>query len=499
MTKLATLCHDEEKNEWSAVFDGHVLVKSVGGESSKQYVISRITEGKCSKALRLNVTGFSNHSVDFAPGPIADGIAKAWVPPAKRIKANNKLTVAERFELLDEEVRITCVSPDIRSLIITGEGSVGKTFHTKEVIKGLGLLSTEEAHDVAHTLSAEEQAVADRILERMQQCRKQAIEYYRENGLPKPKKKGKSDDIDPDGDEDEEEDDLPDELDLVFGNVNFTDLHTARDIKDRACGGRFYTGSSNYSFNIKLAVKNPDEYYDQVVPHEVAHHVQWMLFPGSMKKLAGHGKEWQGIMKNVFKIPSDRYHNMNTSDVRLAPEMAGDYHYVKGYSSAKGLYRMLFENKKKIVVLDDCDSAWKNEVGANLLKAALDSDGQRWITWQVEASTNDDLPRRFLFEGKVIFISNVKSEDFPQPLITRALRCDVELTIEERFERMRQILPSEKFAPGVDMKIRQMAFDFLWEHREDAMEISSRALLNVIMVANSGSKLWKQIALSNIS
>jgi len=99
----------------------------------------------------------------------------------------------------------------------------------------------------------------------------------------------------------------------------------------------------------------------------------------------------------------------------------------------------------------------------------------------------------------VIFISNVASEDFPQPLISRSLRCDVELTIEETFERMRQILPSPKFAPGTSMEVKQMAYDFLYENREMAAEISTRSLLNVIQVANSGSKLWQRIALSNIA
>jgi predicted SprT family Zn-dependent metalloprotease len=325
----------------------------------------------------------------------------------------------------------------------------------------------------------------------MQECRAQALAYYEKHGLPKKKGEKASDD---DGDEEEE----PDTLELVFGEVNFTRLHTSPEIKDRACGGRFFPSSCNYDFNIKLAIENPDEYYEQVVPHEIAHHIQYMIFPESIKKLGGHGKEWKGIMKKVFNISPDRYHQMDTSDVRLAPDLAGDYHYVKGYTSAKGLFRILFENKKKIVVLDDCDAAWKNEVSANLLKAALDSDEERWISWNVEGPSNEDLPKKFLFDGKVIFISNVKSEDFPQPLITRALRCDVELTIDERFERMLQILPSPKFAPDVDMEVKMMAYNFLYENKEIAAEISSRSLLNVIQVANSGSKLWKRIALSNI-
>lgn len=498
---LATLCHDEATSTWSAVFNGETLVKSVGGESSRQYVIDSILKGRRAKVIKAGVTGFSNLSADLAP-PAEFVSGTPWVPPKPKLKANNRLKVEERYELLDECVRITIGDNNIRSLIITGAGSVGKTFHTKEVIKGAGLLSTEEALAKAHTLSPAEQAVADRILVRMEECKKQAIAYYAEHGLPKAKKKAPGDlgELLDGGDDDEEDDeDEQEKLELNIGNVDFTYLHTSRDIKDRACGGQYIYPAHNYRFNIKLAVQNPDEYYNQVVPHEMAHHIQYLLFPKTMRKLEGHGKEWRKIMTDVFKIPADRFHTMDTTDVRLAPDLAGDYHYVKGYSSAKGLYRMLFENKHKIIVLDDCDAAWKNEVSANLLKSALDSDEDRWITWQVEQSANDDLPRRFLFEGKVIFISNVASEDFPQPLITRALRCDVELTIEERFERMMQILPSPKFAPGVPMEIRQMAYDFLWEHREDAAEISSRSLLNVIQVANSGSKLWQRIALSNIA
>lgn len=495
---LATLCHNEGTNTWSAEFAGHMLVKSVGGESSKQYVIDRINNGRCAKAIKLNVTGFTNigGAVNLAPSPISEAMAHVYVPA---VKANNRLTVEQRYILLDECIEIALLAPGIRSLIITGDGSLGKTFHTKKKIKQHGLLSTEEAITAAHTLSPEEQIVADKILERMNECREQVFAYYEKHGLPelKKKKKNKDDDEDEGVEEEDKEEDEP-EFSLVFGEVNFTKLHTSLDILDRCVGGRFHHPSGTYDYNIKLAVKNPEEYYNQIVPHEVAHHVQFLLFPNSMKKDGGHGRQWKKIMTDVFGLKPDEFHLMDTTDVRVAPDLVGDYHYVKGYSSAKGLYRLLYENKKKIVIFDDCDAAWKNAVSANLLKAALDSDEERWVTWNVEGSANDDLPTSFLFEGKVIFISNVKSEDFPQPLITRALRCDVELTIDERFERMRQILPNDDFAPGISIEIRQMAFDFLWDNRNMAAEISSRSLLNICKVADTGSKYWREIALSNI-
>lgn len=493
MANLATLCHDPLTTTWSAVYEDQVLVKSVGGESSKNYVISRIHEGKCGKALKLGVTGFVNAPLSFAPPSPAFDPSKMFQP---RTKPNNLLSVEERYEVLDEcvDIIIRAMKENKengnRSLIITGTGSLGKTFHTKQKIREHGLLSTEEAQKIAYTLTPEEQVVADNILAAMKRWKKVAEDYYKENGLPKAKGKDADDE-----DEDEEED----ELKLMISEVDFVGLHTSSDIDNRTCGGKFFPGSCKYQFNIKLALENPDEYYDIVVPHEMAHHVQSILYPKSLKVKEGHGKEWCKIMKVVFGIPDDRYHSMDTTDVRNAPELEGDYHYVKGYSSAKGLFRTLFENRRKLIVFDDCDAAWKNEVSANLLKAALDSDEERWISWNVEGNDNSGLPKRFLFEGRVIFISNVASEEFPQPLISRSLRADIELTLEETFERMRQILPSEKFAPGTPMEVKQMAYDFLYENREMAAEISSRSLLNVIQVANSGSKLWKRIALSNIA
>jgi hypothetical protein len=489
MTKLATLCYDEATSTWSAQYEGETLIASKGGPNSRKYVIKRLTTGECARAIALGVTGFDNLPV---VGPQTTGVPTAFAPSPNfnggvRHKPNNLLPVAERYELLDEMVDLVLQDIGIRSLIITGEGSLGKTFHTKQKIKERGLLSTEEAEAIAYTLTPEEEIVKEKILHRVKECKKIAEAYYKANPVKA------------DAEDDEVSAEEKEDFELEIGEINFTNLHTSREIDDRVCAGQFFPGSNKYNFNIKLAVQNPEEFYDVVVPHEMAHHIQSILFPKSLKIKKGHGKDWGRIMSTVFEIPAARFHQMDTTDMKNAPELEGDYHYVKGFTSPKGLYRTMFENRRKLIIYDDCDAAWKNDIGANLLKAALDSDDERWITWNVEGSDTGDLPKRFLFEGRIIFISNVASEDFPQPLISRSLRADVELTVEETFERMRQILPSEKFAPGISMEVKQMAYDFLYENREFAGEITSRSLLNVVKVANSGSKLWKRIAMANIA
>jgi len=484
---LATLCHDEATSTWYATFNGETVMSSVGGESSRKYIIERITQGKSAKCRKLGIVGFDNVREAFAPNPLAKSVSQAYVEP---VKANNELSVQERYDLLDECVEIV-LQGHVTSLIITGLGGLGKTYHTKAKIKEHNLVSVDEAKLIEETLSEEDRDIIERIELKMAQCKYIAEAFYKTHDRDaKPLKKAKS----KGEDDDEPEEEL--ELELNFGKVSY-DLQKSDDIKDRRCAGQYYPGTHAYRFNLTLAKENLDDFIEIVVPHEIAHQIDHILHPKESAK-APHGKNWQTVMTKCFKIPGDRYHTYDTSTVKNTPELKGDYHYMKGYSSAKGLYRTLYENRKKLVVFDDCDAAWKNEVGANILKAALDTDEDRWVTWNVEQNMNDDLPTSFLFEGRVIFISNVRSQDFPQPLVSRALRADIELTTEETFERMRQLLSSDSFAPGISMEVKQMGYDFLYENRDRAAELTTRSLLNVIKVANTGSKLWKRIALSNI-
>ena len=78
------------------------------------------------------------------------------------------------------------------------------------------------------------------------------------------------------------------------------------------------------------------------------------------------------------------------------------FRVIKGYSTPKGLYRVLYENKDGVVVFDDCDSVLKDPVSLNLLKAALDSYDRRIISWRADIK-DEDLPTCFEFKGRVVF------------------------------------------------------------------------------------------------
>lgn len=165
---------------------------------------------------------------------------------------------------------------------------------------------------------------------------------------------------------------------------------------------------------------------------------------------------------------------------------------VKGYSTAKGLYRTLFENNKSVIVFDDCDAVLKDPVALNLLKGALDSYGKRIISWNADMR-DDDLPRSFNFEGRVIFISNMDQDRIDQAIRSRSMMIDLSMTATQKIDRMEFIAKSAEFMPEFELSHKMDALGLIREVANDAKEISLRTLISVTKI-RSANKDWKEMA-----
>lgn len=168
------------------------------------------------------------------------------------------------------------------------------------------------------------------------------------------------------------------------------------------------------------------------------------------------------------------------------------FRMVKGYSTPKGLYRTLFENNKGIVVFDDCDAVLKDPVALNILKSALDSYGKRIISWNSDMR-DDDLPRSFNFEGRVIFISNLDDGKIDQAIRSRSMMIDLSMNVDQKIERMATIAASDEFLPEYDKTIVNDAIELIKEIKDECKEISLRTLISVSKVRAS-NKEWKDLA-----
>ena len=175
------------------------------------------------------------------------------------------------------------------------------------------------------------------------------------------------------------------------------------------------------------------------------------------------------------------------------------YVVVKGYSTPKGLFRTLYENRNKIVVFDDTDSILRDSNAVNILKASLDSYDTRIVTWNAESSFggDDDLPRSFEFTGGVIFISNLPKYKIPQAIRSRAMCADVSMTRSEVVERMRVIVESDEFMPDFDHEHKVEALEFVAENANNPLinELNLRSLVNVVKARAAKPDTWKRMAL----
>jgi hypothetical protein len=168
------------------------------------------------------------------------------------------------------------------------------------------------------------------------------------------------------------------------------------------------------------------------------------------------------------------------------------YRIVKGFSTAKGLYRTLFEANKMTLVFDDCDSVLKDPVALNVLKGALDSYSDRYISWNADMK-DDDLPRTFKFEGSIVFISNMELDRVDQAIRSRAMCVDLSMTQDQKIERMAVIAMDKDFLPEYDSEVKADALEFIGSMKDQVENLSLRSLIAVSKI-RATAKDWKDLA-----
>jgi hypothetical protein len=169
----------------------------------------------------------------------------------------------------------------------------------------------------------------------------------------------------------------------------------------------------------------------------------------------------------------------------------------QGYSTAKYLYRTLHENNGSIIVLDDCDSVFRDKEGIAILKAALDSKEKRIVSWGAEASVDErgKLPRTFEFTGRIVFISNLSRNKIDSAVISRCKgrTLDFTLTVDEILERMETVILRKTFMPHYSMKHKRMALDFMYAIKNDIQDMCMRAL-EAVVVNCATLDNWQEIS-----
>lgn len=205
-------------------------------------------------------------------------------------------------------------------------------------------------------------------------------------------------------------------------------------------------------------------------------------------------------------------HNTRTViDTLESLGMEKDKHYYSatGTATTAGLYEILFKNRHRLIVFDDCDSVFKDSESINILKGALDTYKVREISKlskgntfdstgmddseiQEEHESSNKLPNKFEFVGQIIFVSNLPEDRFDSALLSRSLHVDVHLNKKELFERMREIM--KKLCPDVSMDKKEEALEYLTDITNSyptKFDLNIRTLIHSINIRANNEEMMK--------
>ena len=215
---------------------------------------------------------------------------------------------------------------------------------------------------------------------------------------------------------------------------------------------------------------------------------------GDVRAMIVSGPPGVGKSHGVEEV-LDRYNTMEALGGRSRHEV------LKGAMSAIGLYCKLYKHADEgnVVVFDDCDSIFSDELSLNILKAALDSKKNRKIHWNTDSYKlrNEGVPDVFTFKASAIFITNLKFDKVKgklrEHLEALESRCHyMDLTIDtdrEKMLRIKQVVMDGMLDPyKLSDSVKEAIIDFCDINKNRLRELSLRTVLKVADLAKAFPK-----------
>jgi len=192
------------------------------------------------------------------------------------------------------------------------------------------------------------------------------------------------------------------------------------------------------------------------------------------------------------------------------------FEIVKGAMTPIGLYCTLYKysDPKNVLVFDDCDSVFQDDLALNILKAALDSGKRRRICWNSDSAMlrREGVPDTFEFKGSAIFITNLKFENLKSKKLQDHLealqsRCHfLDLTIDSERDKILRIKQVHRDTDGGlfkdytfdDANTAEYILDFMQTNKNKLRELSLRMALKIADLVKVSPSNWRILAESTV-
>jgi hypothetical protein len=245
-------------------------------------------------------------------------------------------------------------------------------------------------------------------------------------------------------------------------------------------------------------VKNTSERFDaltQVTRAACMGGVRSVVVTGA----GGVGKSYQ--IENIVSAAEDEY--------GIHAEI------IHGVLTPISLYKLLYSNRTEndVIVLDDADGIFFDEKALTILKAALDTNKVRNVSWMSESNAlktdeGETIPKKFEYCGTMIFITNLplhlmaqgnhKNANHLAALMTRALYIDLKLQTSnqivawiEFLVKKANILVAEH---GLSKDQQTEVVAYLNDNVDHLRDVSIRTAIQIAGMMKTNETGWKNLA-----
>jgi ATPase family associated with various cellular activities (AAA) len=184
---------------------------------------------------------------------------------------------------------------------------------------------------------------------------------------------------------------------------------------------------------------------------------------------------------------------------------------VKGYVLTTGLIRTLWEYKDEncVIVFDDADTIFWDENSMNLLKTVCDTTEDRVVSYlseyEMEDEAGEKIPKRFAFNGSVIFLTNINFDDAIEngtkiaphlmALVSRAHYIDLTMySNDDYMVRIQQVI-DDGMLKEMETDKRNEVLGFIHKHKDNLREVSLRMVIKVANIRKMERSNWQDIAM----
>lgn len=207
-----------------------------------------------------------------------------------------------------------------------------------------------------------------------------------------------------------------------------------------------------------------------------------------LTKMVGRGIQPSLVITGMAGV--GKTHLVKETLTNMGLRESHEFEHFKGKATPAGLYMTLYANSDKIIVLDDCDSVFKDDDAVNILKAALDSYDTRQISYistkPLKDEFGDPIPSRFEFTGKIIFISNINQNKLDPAIRSRSFVSDISMNTNQMFQRMEQLM--ESMEKNIPLVAKQQALEIMkkLDVKYGGVDINLRSFIKAARICAMG-------------